>query len=299
MFDVMPLTEFEERYPDDGACFAYLERKKWPKGYTCERCGAREYYRIRMGRFVQCKGCGRQESVVSGTMFEKSKVPIRKWFWAIWFITQDKGGVSSVRLAKHIGVSQITAWRMLHKLRKVMGKVNQQIKVGGVVEFDDAYFGGKGTGKRGRGAEKKTVVLICVETHRKKAGHIIMKCVDRITKENIYTFTKHHVKDGTDVHTDAHASYAHLSKDEKHTHIVHQNLPKYASRDLQWVHMVISLAKRFLLGTFHGVSAPYLQLYLDEFSFRFNKRFSEKVTFFSLVKHCMISDPIRVSAICY
>jgi len=297
MFDVLSYEEFEERFPDNEACYHYLEKQKWPDGFRCPRCGERRFYRIRKGRVLQCRACHRQESVTSGTLFEKTKVPLRKWFLTIWFVSQDKGGISSLRLAKHLGVSQRTAWLMLHKLRRVMGQANATVRVQGTVELDDAFFGGKAPGKRGRGAARKTKVLVCVEVQDDKAGRVVLKAVPAVGRTAVEQLVRQHLAAGTHIHTDAYPSYHHLKT--KYQHTVHQALPREAVRELPWVHKVISLAKRFLLGTYHGVTGRYLQAYLHEFAFRFNQRFSERATFFSLLKHCAYAQPIRISALCY
>lgn len=291
---------FIERYRDEKACYELVAKMKWPEGYRCARCGHDEARLEFVERVYECKRCGKQESVTKGTIFEHTKLPLWKWFVAIWYMVGDKRGISAMRLSKEINVTYVTAWRMLHKLRMVMKEGGEGWKkLEGVVEFDDAFFGGKGKGTRGRGAKNKVKVFVAVEAKSKgrKAGRVVMKAVERHDKEHVRGMAREAFDEGITIQTDNSAVYGVLKEmGFRHEHI--QTLPRLRVEKFPWVHRMISLAKRFILGTYHGVSQAYFQRYLDEFCYRMNRRYEGRNIVLSFIFDCVKSSPIRVSELC-
>jgi len=210
--------------------------------------------------------------VTAGTLFENTKLPLTKWFQAIYLMSADKGGISALRLSKMIGVSWRSAQRMLRKLRTAMGDRDGQYCLSGLIEVDDAYLGGKRAGKRGRGAAGKTPVMVGVERRADQSGFGTVQVVEKIDHAAVKQFAER-IEPGATVRSDAYPALNILGRHCEHEARV--TPPEKAGQWLPKVHMVIGNLKRFLLGTFHGVSATYLQEYIDEFVYRFNRRWWE------------------------
>ena len=294
---IKDIQGFIERYKDEKACYELVARMKWPEGYRCARCGHDEARLEFVERVYECKRCGKQESVTSGTIFEYTKLPLWKWFMAIWFMVGDKRGISAMRLSKYIDVTYVTAWRMLHKLRMVMHEGGEEWKkLEGVIELDDAFFGGKGKGKRGRGAEKKVKVLVAVESRGDKAGRVLMRVVEHHDKGNVQAFALEGIHESSHIKTD-NASVYNVLKEMGFEHESTQTLASLRIEEQPWVHRMISLAKRFVLGTYHGVSKAYFQRYLDEFCYRMNRRYDGKNIIMRFIADCVHSNPVRISEV--
>jgi transposase-like protein len=209
-------------------------------------------------------------------------VPLRKWFWAIYLLTQDKNGVSALQLQKQLDIgSYKTAWLMLQKIRNAMRNRDSKYKLEGLIELDDAFFGQKKhPGKRGRGSENKATVVAAVEILKnKKPRFAFLKQVESMSQEDLLKEIHNNVKELSTFKTDAYSSYKTL-KSEGYYHYpkVIDNVDTL-KKHLPWVHIMISNIKNSIKATFHGVSKKHLQRYLDEFSYRFNRRFNEKQLF--------------------
>lgn len=277
--------DWQEKYSTQEDCLKYIHQQKWPNGFVCPSCKNNHGYYTANRHHYECSECHKQTSIISGTLFEGTKLPLVKWFWAIYWMSSDKGGISALRLSKLIGTTWRSAYRMLKILRKSMGDRDSGYKLSGVIELDDAFIGGKKTGKRGRGADGKVSVIVACETYNGKPRFIVMKAVDEMTKSAIKDFTKHHIEPSSIVNTDGFSSNVGVA-----SVAVHQ--PKVTPAELvdewlPWVHIAIANLKRFLLGTFHGISLNYVQDYLDEFCYRFNRRFWEKQIPNRLLKLCL------------
>jgi transposase-like protein len=206
----------------------------------------------------------------------------------------DKGRISALRLAKHIDVSWPTARQMLKKIRMAMADRDGIYRLQNLIEFDDAYVGGKRTGKRGRGAAGKRPILVAVETREEKAGFMAVETVDVISKKTVREFVQKHLKEGQTVRTDGFPALNPVS--EVHDHQKKVVPVEESSKWLPLVHVVIGNLKKFLNGTFHGVSMKYLQEYLDEFSYRFNRRFWEPELPLRLLNACLSHVPAKLAA---
>jgi transposase-like protein len=224
---------------------------------------------------------------MAGTLFHGSKITLIQWFWAIYFLGSDKGSISALRLSKLIDVNWRTARLILKKLRTAMGHRDSLYQLSGTIELDDALVGGRQKGKRGRGAAGKSKVLIACESKDKKAGFIAIEVVDSICHLSVDKFVKKHLKRGQNVHSDALAALNIIDQTQNYEARV---TPSYLVDEwLPWVHIAIGNLKTFLLGTFHGVSGKYLQEYLDEFCYRFNRRFIEKQSNSSIIRGSLSS----------
>lgn len=287
----LSLLQFKKKFPNERACQKALAKMRWPKGFVCPKCAHNKAYERTKRRLFECAGCGYQASLTAGTIFHKTRTPLLKWFWAIYLASQDKGGVSAMRLSKQLELGYKTAWTMLHKIRKAMGQRDKGYTLSGSIEMDEGFFGGTGKGTRGRGATNKTTVMVMIENRGDKAGYIAMKIMKSLTGEDIEKVANTFIEPGQNIRTDGFKSYTALEKMGHH----HDGRPipkKQAHEELPWVHIAISNAKRFLLGTYHGVSRHYLQDYLNEFCYRFNRRSWEKQLTDRLMTACIAASPV-------
>jgi transposase-like protein len=287
------LTEFRDRFSTEQACFNYLVNLRWPQGFECPACGNQKMRQTTRGLF-ECKKCLAQTSVTAGTLFHGTRKPLRLWFEAMWHITNQKYGANALGLQRVLGLgSYHTAWRWLHKLRRAMVRPGRD-NLSGLVEIDETYIGGERSGKRGRGAENKSLVAVAVEDKSetsatgKGIGRICLQLIPDASAKSLQEFIKTHVIEGSCIRTDGWSGYAAIS-DIGYNHIVANSL------DLKIVHLTISLLKRWLLGTYQGaVSSNHLSYYLDEFTFRFNRRTSGSrgKLFYRLVQQSLLSAPV-------
>ncbi len=287
------LLQFQKRYGTERSCVKTLTKVRWPNGFQCPQCGLTRYCYLAARRLYQCSNCHHQVSVTADTLFHATKLPLVKWFWAIYLVASDKGGVSALRISKHLGVSWITARNMLRKIRKALAHRDSIYRLGNIIEFDDTYVGGKRAGKRGRGAEGKTPVLVAVETRTKGAGFVAMQAVDTVSNKTVRDFLHRHLKAEQTVKTDALPALNVVGETQQHEKKV--TPPESASTWLPLVHIMIGNMKKFINGTFHGVSSMYLQEYLDEFCYRFNRRFWEPELPLRLLNACLAHTPVKLA----
>ena len=265
--------EFQERFQTEDACFQYLKKLRWPDGFTCPQCSHTEAYFLKKRKIFQCKNCRHQTSITVNTIFHRTHVELRKWFWAIFLVSTDKRGCSAKRLEKQICVHYATAWLMIHKIRRAMKDRDSLYKLSNTTEMDDSYFGGSSAGKRGRGAANKSAVVIAVERRSSSAGYAAMEIIDSMHSKHLTNFAVKAIEENQIIHTDNHPSYNVL--DATFNHLGETVKPFEAMKKLPWVHILISNVKSFIRGTYHGVSHKHLQSYLSEFCYRFNRRFNE------------------------
>jgi len=286
------LIEWQKRYGTEKACAATLAKYRWPQGFICPKCGHDSSWYITTRKVYQCSKCQHQVSVTAGTLFHSTNLPLVKWFWAIYLMASDKGGISALRLSKHIGVSWPTARNMLKKIRTAMAHRDSIYRLfDELIELDDTYVGGKKPGKRGRGAKGKKPILVAVEHKGKTAGFVAMKAVEAVSGKEIKHFLERHLNNGQKVRTDA-LPAMNIVK-ESHQHDKKVTPPEETSSWLPLVHIVIGNMKTFLNGTFHGVTHRYLQEYLDDFCYRFNRRFWESELPHRLLNACLSHAPVQ------
>lgn len=294
------LAELEARFSSEGACREYLFRLRWPEGFRCPRCGGAKAWPLRSVLW-QCAVCGRQVSVTAGTMFQDTRTPLTVWFRAMWWVTSQKNGVSALGLQRVLGLgSYQTAWAWLHKLRRAMVRPGRD-RLSGRVEVDEAYVGGLEEGVRGRQTERKALIVVAAQEEGRGTGRIRMRRVPDASAESLVPFVEESVEPGSVVHTDAWLGYAPLeSKAYRHKITFLKGHKKSPSELLPRVHRVVSLLKRWLMGTHQGaVSFEHLDYYLDEFTFRFNRRKSRSrgKLFFRLVQQAVAVEPATYRSI--
>jgi transposase-like protein len=272
------LVEFAVRFVTDEACASYLAEVRWPDGFVCPACGGRKNWTTSRKTYF-CGSCRHQTSLTAGTIFHRSHLPLRSWFWAMWLMCTQKTGLSAKGLERELGLgSYQTAWLMLQKLRQAMVRVGRDM-LSGTVEVDETYLGGEESGVHGRQLVGKALVAIGVELAGKKIGRIRLRHIPDASGQSLVGFISDSVVKGTKVHTDDWNGY-NLVQEAGYRHQVTPILgdPERALKSFPHVHLVASLLKRWLGATHQGkVSGKHLQRYLDEYAFRFNRRHSEHV----------------------
>ena len=292
------LLEFEDRFATEAACRQYLSGLRWPDGFRCPRCTSASYWLTKRGLY-HCEQCGLQTSVLAGTVFQDTKQPLRLWFHAIWHVTCQKYGANALGLQRVLGLgSYHTAWTWLHKLRRAMVRPDRD-RLSGVIEVDETYIGGEKPGKRGRGAAGKELVIMAVQEDGKRIGRIRLQRVPDASASSLEGAVKASVEAGSTVRTDAWTGYSRLAE----LGYVHDTAREEADLGINLlpkVHIIASLLKRWLLGTYQGAVRPlHLDFYLDEFTFRFNRRTSRSrgKLFYRLTQHAVAIDPVPAKRI--
>jgi transposase-like protein len=288
------LRDFERRFATDEACRAYLVHLRWPGGVRCPRCAGTKMWPVREVLF-QCAGCGHQTSVTAGTIFQDTRTPLATWFRAMWWATNQKTGVSALGLQRALGLrSYKTAWSWMHKLRRAMVRPGRD-RLAGWVEVDETYVGGFHPGRRGRPAQTKALVGVAVQVEGRRLGRIRLRRLPDASAPSLLQFVQDVVEPGSHIHTDGWVGYDRLRRHGyKHRVTYLEGQQKTASQLMPHVHQVASLLKRWLLGTLHGaVTHEHLDYYLDEFTFRFNRRQSRSrgKLFYRLVQQAVAIPP--------
>jgi transposase-like protein len=286
--------EFDKIFSNEDSCVQYLIEVKWPSGFVCEKCSHAEYWLLSRKR-LKCKACNSIITITSKTFFDQSNKPLTLWFRAIWWMIAQKHGVSASGLQSILGIgSYKTAWVWLHKLRSLMVFPNRE-KLVGKVEIDETFVGGVSEGKRGRGAENKSLVIIAVEVLPKGTGRVRIGIVQDATGKNILKFVKNNIEMGTTIITDGWTGYAQLER-RGYTHIKYRQVVALGNEEmLPNVHRIAALLKRWLLGTHQNyASHARLQKYLDEFTFRYNRRKSNSrgLLFHRMIEQAISREPI-------
>ena len=291
--------EFAQWFPTDAACATFLEALRWPNGFICPACGvAGEPWRETRGRLV-CRSCRHQTSVTAGTILQKTRTALVIWFEAAWHVTTTKNGFSAKSLERTLDIRYRVAWTMLQRFRVAMVRSERQ-PLSGIVEVDEALVGGvKHHGKRGRGA-KKFIVVIGLEIKQPRGyGRVRMRLLPDASGDSLRAFVCETVAPGSIVHTDGWSSYNGLSAlGYTHQRTIMSSSSDPAHVTMPGVHRIASLLKRWILGTHQGsVSADHLQAYLEEFTFRFNRRTSRYrgLVFRRLLEQSVLTDPVPES----
>jgi transposase-like protein len=292
------LLELEERFATDAACRDYLAQLRWPDGFHCPACGHGKAWRTARGLY-HCPRCDHQASVLAGTIFQDTHKPLRLWFRAIWHLTTQKYGANALGLQRVLGLgSYQTAWEWLHKLRRAMVRPGRE-RLSKAVEVDESYIGGERKGRRGRGAEGKALVVVAAEIDGPGIGRIRLRRVEDASRESLEPAVEAAVEPGSEVHTDGWGGYWGL-RDLGYHHAVVRAEAQVGASPLPRVHRVASLLQRWLLGTYQGAASQrYLDYYLDEYTFRFNRRRSRSrgKLFYRLVQQAAAVDPVPGDAI--
>ena len=291
-YQEISLLEFQKRYQTEEDCERRLFELRWPQGFICPGCGHQECYFVSKRKLYQCKKCRRQTSLTAGTVMRGTRTSLLLWFWAIYLVSADKRGLSALALSKKLGLSYWKAWTMLQKIRCAMRDRDSQYQLAGIIEIDDSFFGGprEGGDKRGRGSSK-TAVIVEASTNGEGIGYAKMTVVDNIDGATIGALVKADIRENQILKTDGFPAYNVVGK-SGHKHQRELVKGKKAHEVMKWTHILISNAKAFILGTFHGIGNKHLQAYLDEFCYRFNRRNWEPQLFDRLVTACANSPGI-------
>ena len=300
-------SEFLDWFASEEACLSYLEKLRWPDGFVCPACGvAEEPYRSSRARLM-CRSCAHQGSVTAGTIFDKTRTPLRVWLAAAWYVTNQKLGVSALGLMRVLGLgSYETAWTMLHRFRRAMVRPEREL-LKGEVEVDETYLAisdrDKPLSSEGRKSKtSKILVAIAVEIHQPKGfGRIRLRRIDNDSDTCVMPFVKESIEPGARVRTDGSAAYRSLSKiGFEHNRQVMPGTESPAHITMPGVHRVASLIKRWILGTHYGSVQPeHLDAYLDEFVFRFNRRTSKSrgLLFYRLMQQAVVTAPVTYQSV--
>jgi len=295
------LQEFDRWFATESQCSEYLQRLRWPDGFRCPRCSSAKASSTDRDLLL-CADCGRQTSVTAGTLLEGTRKPLRVWLQAAWYVTNQKFGVSALGLKRILGFgSYQTAWTWLHKLRRAMVRPGRDA-LQGRVEVDETYVGGVETDAHGRQLKGKALVVIAIETLSPKGfGRVRIRTVPDATGLSLSSFVRDVVTPGSLVVTDGWRGYQGLSAlgylHERHA-LMRGTEPAHAV--LPGPHRIASLLKRWLLGTHQGaVRHQHLDYYLDEYTFRFNRRHSRArgLLFHRLMEQAMNLGPATYTEI--
>jgi transposase-like protein len=294
------IIEFEAMFSTEESCRKYLFRLRWPDGFRCPRCSNINYWPSHK-ILLECTSCRHLASVTAGTIFQDTHTPLTVWFRAIWWVTTQKNGASALGLQRSLGLkSYETAWTWLHKFRRAMVRPGREL-LNGRVEVDECYIGAPEEEMRGRGSSDKALVVVAVEENGSRIGRIRFRQIPNASATNLNRFLLESVAPGSVVHTDGWKGYRKVgSLGFEHEVTVLRGRKEEASELLPRVHLVISLLKRWLMGTHQGaVSHKHLDYYLDEFTFRFNRRKSMNrgKLFYRLVQQAVAIEPVPLDKI--
>ena len=273
---------FCDKYRGEAACINALADLKWPEGFTCDKCQSRKAYHLASRpRLFECAACGHQHSVTAGTIFHKTRTPLRKWFIAGYLIAHDKRGVSALYISRELAIRYDTAWLLCHKIRHALTESSTDFLLDDYVELDEAFYGGrKQTGNRGRRQSSDMALIVCavekVSTAGRKnqginkqgfiAGGARIAVLPSAAAEKIGDFIRSNIKAGTTIISDGFRNYT------KPGEYRHYPIVQGAGVNMPIVHKLLSNVKVWLNGTYHGVSTKHLPRYLREWSYRFNRR---------------------------
>jgi transposase-like protein/Zn ribbon nucleic-acid-binding protein len=292
------LEELEQEFSTEEACRDYLIGLRWPDGFRCPACGNEAFWKLKNNMF-KCVECGHKASVISGTIFEGTRKPLTMWFRAIWWVTSQKNGASALGLQRVLGLgSYKTAWTWLHKLRRAMVRPDRD-RLSGRVQVDETFVGGVRPGKRGRGAEGKALIMIFAEEKVHAVGRIRLHLIPDASSKSLKKAIRASIEPGSVIVTDGWRGYSGI-KSTGYLHEIVRKTEDVGENLLPLCHRVASLMKRWLGGTHQGaVSHEHLEYYLDEYTFRFNRRTSRSrgMLFYRLLQNAVVLKPVAYKEI--
>jgi transposase-like protein len=294
----LSLLDFQNRFPTEESCWEYLSKMRWQEGFCCPRCDAKKHRLLAQRKVFKCYGCGHQSSVTAGSVFHKSRVPLQKWFWAIFLIATSKKGVSMLYLQRQLGIKSYRAvWLMGHKIRHAMIQRDDLYQMKGTVEADEIFIGGKQTQENRRiYGSNKTPFLIAVQEWKSGTPRFVsFQELETIYEEHVLPALEKKIEPGSTLKADGAGAYT-KAADAGYTveQVVFTKDPALAKEHLKWVNTLTSNLKRFLLSTYHGVYPKYRRAYLAEFAYRFNRRYWPYESFDRLLYACINAKKITL-----
>jgi len=290
-YHTMGLLEFQSRFPEDRECYEYLKKIRFPREFLCPRCGSSASGSIITRDLWQCKGCRAQVSVTARTMFHRTRTSLRHWFWTIFLVAMDKRGHSALQLSKELNIPYNRAWLMLHKIRVAMAYRDKLYQLDGTVEMDEAYFGAPDPGRKGRSTRRVKALVAIGLTEDNRPRFIKIQTIKRLDARCVKGFAISQIAQNSTIRTDGLHVYRCLAN-LSFSHEATVASGKAKGDLLHWVHIIVSNAKTFVTGTFHGLAEKHIQRYLDEFCYRFNRRHREAELFDRLLLACATALPI-------
>jgi transposase len=288
--------QFHTDFPDDNACLNHIFNSRWPNGIIlCPKCGVeRKHYRVTNRTAYACDHCGTHRFPLVGTIFEKTSTPLKTWFYAMYLMGSTRCGISAKQVQRECGVTYKTAWRMFKQIRSVLGEPNLKLE-GKPVEIDETYFGGvrkRGKGRPMRGDKKKTPIVAIVQ----RQGYVVARAIPDASRRTVFPLIRKHVAPDTVIYTDEFPMYREIPNIKlrgatggtkanfKHFKIRHgSGIYVQGHIHTNSVEGLWSLIKRGISGVYHSVSPEYLQSYLNEYCFRYNRRHNGNLQFKSIL----------------
>ena len=292
----MTFLEFSNKYSTQEECLQAIIDARWPHGFICPDCGHNDGYRLHTRPVIECCVCGNQQSIMAGTLFERTTTPLRIWFSIIYEVAHDKGGASALRLSKRFGMRRSTIHNILHKVRIAMGTRDANLTLAGYIEMDEAFFGGKSKKVPGESATRnKKQVLVLVESEGKQAGNVVMKVIDSGSPEDLAPVIAEKVESepgGQWFRSDGWGSLHVVINDG---HLIEMTaIPKaLLDSELRCASLAVSHAKAFFKGTYHHFCKKHIQRYLDEFCYRWNRRHLEPQIASHLITACVLHPAVH------
>jgi len=300
--------DFIDYFATDLDCRNYILAMRWGNGFTCSTCGHNEYWTNEKISYCICRECRHRISLLAGTVMQDSKLPVRVWFAAMWLFVTQKDGISAKSLQENLGLcSYRSSWSLLHKLRVAMVRSDRE-KLSGVVEVDEEYIGGVlEDGKKGRGSENKQLVVVAVQLEKipgnnpnrpllrdYRLAKIRAKHIPNASKIELHNFIKENIEKGSTIIRDGWAGYSGIDDEGYHSEIIKMSEATSEEEKLPHIHLAISLIKRWILGTYQGnIDENNLQIYLEEYAFRFNRKTSHNRgwLFYRMVQGALSTRP--------
>jgi len=300
------ILEFAAQFHNDDVCLQYLIQTRWPEGFVCPTCHHMGGWWLGTHRRFECAQCHKQVSPLAGTLLHRTHLPIHRWFWAAYLVATHPPGISAVQLQRQLGIAKNdTAWFLLHRLRQGMVNADRR-PLSGLIEADETHVGGPAKGKKGRGVREgknKTLIGGAVETVivttkngavKKKAGRLRLQVLCAASEDEIGTFIRANVAPGSTIKSDGWKGYSATALAGYHHQREIQGRPQRGHELAPQIHQAFSNLKAWLMGIHHGVEPKYLQSYLNEFVFRFNRRVYPMSAFRSLLEILTAKQPLTL-----
>ncbi len=287
-YENMNLVEFINKCGTEEQCREKLFKLRWPEGHVCKKCGSTKCKKVCNRNEYYCSNCGTQFSLIQGTVFEGTKLPLLTWFCAIFLMVRDKRGISSLALSRELGINYKSARLIAINLKNAMTKREMEYMLDGLIEMDEFYIGKGSNGKRGRGTDKSKVLISVSKTEEGYIEFLKLQVIDDIKSNTIDSYVKNNISVGSTILSDGFKSYNNLINiGYNHDIEISGEEDNYLS-----LHTIIANVKSFVLGTYHGLDADELQLCLNEFCYRFNRRRCHASLFDRLLNLCL--NPLRL-----